>query len=493
MTQRTLPLSTVIDVTTRIAVGGVPSKTFGLGLLLTTDDGLAAGGSGKVRLFEDLAGVTDALGSGGVADDAAVWFGADPAPKNLYIGRWASSDVSTTLRGGVAPDAADFTTSTGSISLNGNDITGIDVSAASITLAQVATAVQSAIQGTTGYAGATFAYDTDRFLLTLADGSPITGGALQAAATGTDLTGFLGMNDSSDPTYLQGHDAEAVGDALAEIVGLATAGSPVAIMLASDIADTVGGVDVRDAVSAYAQAGDHVFALLDTTDAALVTDDTTSALASAYGNGRSHVAPVYSVSGEKPDIGLLALMSGQNLSSPASIITPHGKAITGVQPSYLTSTQLAELTRKRSNVYTSVAGLPALLGGYTAAAGNWLDAVWWVLWAKNEIELAAWNAMRGSRRLTNAILRDSLGQVMTKGVRNGGIKPGGQASAATKADVIAVTGDENFDGVMSAGYIIWIDRTPTDVDRENRIGRFKIWCVGSEAIHKVMGDLVFQG
>ena len=117
------------------------------------------------------------------------------------------------------------------------------------------------------------------------------------------------------------------------------------------------------------------------------------------------------------------------------------------------------------------------------------------MWIRNELELNIWNAARASRRLTVAILGSAIDSVMRKGVRNGGIQPGRTVRGSTKADIIATTGNQAFDGVLSAGYLVHIgalaDQTQVDID--NRMAPpIKIWAKGSEAIHRADVDLVFQ-
>ena len=90
----TLPVSTVVDIDTAIRSGGVLRTQFGTGLLITLDDALPAGGSNKAQVYADIASVNAALSAGTALDAATVWFGADPPPKSLYIGRWATTDVS---------------------------------------------------------------------------------------------------------------------------------------------------------------------------------------------------------------------------------------------------------------------------------------------------------------------------------------------------------------------------------------------------------------
>ena len=200
--------------------------------------------------------------------------------------------------------------------------------------------------------------------------------------------------------------------------------------------------------------------------------------------------------GEKPDVGLMALMSAQNLNNQNSIVTAHAKAIPGVASSDITPTQYEELKRKRVNIVTNVGGLSRLVGGYTSRAGYWLDAQWWLLWLKNEMETAVWNAMGNSRRLTSGILTDEVTAVLEKGVRNGGIQAGGSVNASTKADIIATTGNQEFNGTLVGRLcLVGPTRVPTHSQRTGPTGHgnFKAWLAPSEAIHEVMGDIVLSG
>ena len=90
-----LDISTFVDITTQVAAGGVPLERFGRGLLITTDDALSAGGSGKVQLYTTLNGFSGDFDAGDAMDAASVWFSADPIPQGLWVGRWA--DVRTRI------------------------------------------------------------------------------------------------------------------------------------------------------------------------------------------------------------------------------------------------------------------------------------------------------------------------------------------------------------------------------------------------------------
>ena len=493
-----LDVSTFVDIRTQIAAGGVPSVDFGRGLLVTINPAIAAGGPGKAMLFNNIPEATRVLGAGDALDAATVWFSANPGPQSLWVGRWATTDVSTALRSGAAPTvaagAAPLNSATAAFALNGNDVTA-DLSAA-LSYTAIATAFQIAIVASAGvFTGATFTFDAvgARFLLTLASAAAINPPYFGTPSTGTDVSAALGFAQSDNPTYLLGHDTETITEALGELDAIAA--GAVGVMLAGDVPLTVGAVDTRTAAAAWTQAGDKIFGLRETAAQALVTNDATSHSALAFAANQGKVASVFDSAGALPDIGLLALMSSQRLNQPASIITAHAKALPSVVASDVTPTQYEELARKRVNVVTRVGGLSRLVGGYTSRAGYWLDASWWLLWIKNEMELGIWNAMGSSRRLTPGHLTDAVSQILNVGVLNGGIQPGGTLNAATRSDVVSTTGNVDFDGTLATGWLLWVARPSqiSQVDRENRIGRFKAWLAPSPAIHEVMGDIVLSG
>ena len=487
-------VSTQVQITARTVAATVASEASRRGLLVTTNDAvLSAAGSGKVRLFDDLAAVTAAFGSAPVVDDATVWFSADPQPQGLYVGRWDAADVETSLRGAPAtapPGSGALDAANGTFTLNDIDV-GVDLSSAD-TYAAVATAIQTAVQAVTGFASATFVYDTDRFVLTLADATAITGGALgdTTVTTDTDIAEALGMADTSDRTYILGGDEQTLAaglDSMIEVFGTA----PMSVMLASDVPDTASGRDTRNDSAAWAQANQVVFALNETAAGALTANETTSHAAQAFAAQQSYVGAVYAAATEKPDVGMMALFSAVDFNQPASLITAHGKTLPGVEPVNLTNVQAAELERKRCNVYTTVGGQPAMLGSYTARSGHWLDAVIWLRWMQDQLNIGVFNSIRATARFSRAALFDNLNSIMQTGVRNGGLQPGRTVNAATRAEIVSVTGNTDFDGVLTAGYIVWVDPSPTDADREARTARVRIWAVGSEAIHKVFGTLYF--
>ena len=280
-------IGTLVKIDTQIAAGGVPRLPFGRGLLITADDLLPASGNGKVRLFETLKEAVDLFAADSDALAAArVWFGADPAPQDLYIGRWAHVVVNTKLRGG-EPAAASTLAATNSTFMIGDTVTITTDLSTAMTYAAIAAAIETQIQAAAGiYGGADFDYEDGIFVLTLggADALPAEFFSNTSVGTDTDIAALLGMDEDSNPSYLPGSVAESAEGAIAAMTGIALGGKPVGLMLAADapLTDPTTSEDTRAELAAYAQANDLVFALLDVADQALISNDTTSESALAY-------------------------------------------------------------------------------------------------------------------------------------------------------------------------------------------------------------------
>ena len=490
-------ISEFFKVTTRILAGGVPRQVFGQGLILTTDDTLAAGGSGKAKKFTSIQDVGDTLDEATEPyKAAAAWFAQDPAPQNLYIGRWATEDVATTLRGGTPAALTALAAANSTFNLNGTNFT-VDLSSAS-TYAEVATAVQTQIANT--ITGATFVHNTTAFLLTLADASAITDGVFKphSGGTGTDISAALGMAAASNPTYKQGSDAELIAGAINAVLAvipddvtivMVDNGVPASVTVSSTTEQTY------DALAAAAEASQLFAFLPERSDAALVANETASLAARIFALQNNRTPVVYdAAAGGHKAVSAAALYSAQDFNVPASIITGFGKTLPGQAADIIGTTGLAELNRKRTNWYTYVGGLPTFGEGWSPKAGTWIDARYWLDWMANELELAAFNAARASRRLTVAQLYAALDEAMQKGVRSGGIGVGRTVSAAMKADIIQTTGNNAFDGVLTDGYLIHIGRLADQpqVDIDNRMSPpVKVFAAGSEAIHRASIDLLF--
>ena len=75
MPRRGLAVSTFVRLTTQISAGGVLRTAYGTGLLVTTEDGIPAGGAGKIKGYADIEAVEVDFASGEALAAARVWFG----------------------------------------------------------------------------------------------------------------------------------------------------------------------------------------------------------------------------------------------------------------------------------------------------------------------------------------------------------------------------------------------------------------------------------
>ena len=500
-------ISEFFRVTTRIQAGGVAAQNFGLGLLITSDASIPAGGPNKAQKFSTILAVGEVFDSASDPYKAAqAWFSQDPIPQELYIGRWATSDIATTLFG-ETPDilTALQAVTAGSFVVGSAEITAVDLSGAG-SFADVAGTIQTAIQAAgsvdSRLTGVTFTYSVSdtRFELTLATGADLGNGYFGDATTGTALATLLGMNEAVNPTYAIGSDQETIAGCIDNILAVAP-DVPYFVMLDNGVPSSLATEDTSQALSERVEAGRMAAFIQETTFAALASGDVTSDAALAFADQYARTFTIYS--GKLDDhkhISGSALYSAQNFDQPNSVITGMGKTLPGQAADRLNDTQFAELKRKRVNSYTFIGGLPTLAEGWMAQAGVWSDARIWLDWIANELELSLWNLVRSVTKIPAtgfgvAIIKETLATVMEKGVRNGGIGPGLTVSPAMKADIRSTTGNHDFDGVLVSGYLIHVGRLSlqTQVDRDNRLSPpIKIWAKGSSAIHRANVDLIFE-
>ena len=495
-------INDVVRVSATIRGGGVAVDAFGGGLIITTDATLPAGGNGKIAKFSSLAAVREVFGdTTSPALAAAAWFGVDPSPGRLWIGRWAHVDVATRLIGGtvsVGADAAPLNANNASFTVNGQTVSGLDLSGTDHdTYAEIATDIQTAIVALGGiFEGATFAFADNRFTLTLSGGNVITpefGTATDenGMIVGTDISAALAMTTAAGAVYRQGHDAETLQGALAEfeeqLPGFYF------LMLDSGVPAMFGaGASTARSLAAAAAGGRYQYAMLGSGDSVLTVNESDSELAvvSALGSGRAfgnwqrrpgHLA-----------VGAAARMSAQDLSNGGRVVNPNLRELAGITPDEITDTQAEELTRKRINYYVNRLGRPGYTAGWTFDPDEWIDARMLVDWLAWELELAIFTLLSTEDLVPQTIagmatLRETINAVMEKGVRSGGIAPG-MVSSTVAGEIRSTTGNRSFNGFLSNGYLTHIGSlaNQTQTDRVRRLAPPAIvWAKGSGAVNFV--------
>ncbi len=588
----TLPIDTFFSVRTQIAVGGVPSQTYGRGLVLTTDPNISAGGEGKVRFFTTADSVQDLFGSESTATKAArEWFSYNPYPEGVYIGRWAHQFVPTVLRGSqlsasatsldalrnaaasfrilgsdvsVNTSAADSfaavaqiieteLTSRGSLTgrigsidvsaggsgyssvpsvsiaaptgaagvqatadavLNGQSVESITITNPGAGYESVPTITFSGGGGGSGadatavlernalvpaLTGATFQFQNSSFVLSLASSEALDPPYFDLSndAPDNDISIALGMG-IVNATYLQGSEVETPSEAVSRILDFLPDATPSYLAYDDGVPRVYGDEDLEVDVNlwTYVETTDLIFSFTDTSlSARRSRTEQTSLFARCVNLALRRTMVCLGDDDKRPHIAALAALSSINWDQPRSIITLFAKSFPGIAPTPITVEEADIIKNKRGNFYTNIGGVPSFAEGFMAAPGYWADAVAFNTWMANELKLAKWAAARQSGRLSVAILKSALTEALAKGVRNGGLQPGRNVGHVTAKDIIDTTGNVAFDGVLTAGYLVYIGdvSAQTTTERTERQGPpIKIWAVGSEAIHSAHTDFIFE-
>ena len=493
-------VSEIIRITSRIVPRGELRKTFGVTLFLTTDDNnvLDAAGPGRIQTYGKLSDLTDA----GFPTDsepylaARTYFAQDPFPKALIVGRWAKANVPSRLVGGklsiTAPNAA-MKNATATFVLRGEDHS---INSASITtFTAYATALQAEVRSELSSSNITVTWDAteQRFTLEAPDQQDFSDLASPTGA-GTDISGLIGWTAETGAKAILGNDAEDVEDALNAVEDLDSSFYFICIEKTENDADSAADI------SAWA-AAKQVQSFLESSDTDVLTtaeSGSPAAVISALESARTNFS--WSSKEKYLNISAAARLSGVNMNGVNSLITLNLKTMPNVDPDIdLTATQINELMRKNINYYTKFGASSAYRDGRNLKPGIWTDVQFFVDWFVNATQTAAFNALYSSNRIPQtptgiATIREAIEGVCQNAIRNGGIAPG-TVAPSTKADIISVTGNEEFNGFLSNGYLIHAgslaDQAQSDREARNS-PPFRVWLKGSGAVHQIDIDITME-
>lgn len=493
MVTEALSLDRIIRIRSTITPTQPLRTDFGRALLITSSTTIRP--PNRTRVYSSLAGVAEDFDTTStVYLDAQTYFSASPYPSNLVVGRWASVEEGAELVGAAPGTLAELQAVTaGTLIFGAVTISAIDLSAAA-TFADVATALQTAIQGGTGYGSATVTYTDGVFVMTV----PNSAGAAAPATpipTGTAAT-VIGFTDG---TSVEGYLADTdIADALAEIKAVDSSW----YWVAADrgiVSDTDLG-----ALAAAVQADGSSQAGIDTVGAGILTANETTSLAASIANfGYDRVFTTWKLAREPLALAIIARMSSVDFSGDNTLVNPNGRNLPGISPDALASdiAGVNELERKRTNYYTVFGALARFRAGWTANPTVWMDSRYFLDWLTETIQLDLDNYLTQNPTRTPQTPLGQAGMIATvvsslrKGVRNGGIAPG-QISESIANDIRLATGNIDFDGYLTTGYLVYAAPFSTLSDAQIRARQapsIRVWVKGSGAINEVDGDLVFEG
>lgn len=368
----------------------VPRLGFGKALLLS----YSASWAERVRTYSSLAGVAADFSTTTSPEylAAAAYFGQNPRPSTLKIGRGANAP---TLAYTITPTAANSTIY--SITVRGEGVTTTTVtytSDASATVAEICAGLETALNGVTG-----------------------------ANFTATDNT----------------TNVDVTGDAAGDWFTLEVSQFSL-LDIAVDHADPGVAADLN----AIQAEDDDWYCLLTNynSDACVKAADAwiaaqkkiyifdspeTEAATTAAGNGelfddlkdlaRARTAPIW-----HPYTGdmMAAASAGKNLPQDPGSITWKFKTLSGVQPVTLTDTHKTNLRARNANFYVTVGGNNIMTDG-TTADGDFIDVQRGIDWIENEVQTEVFANLLGPGKIpyTNAgvtVITSAIKAVLARAV-----------------------------------------------------------------------------
>lgn len=497
-------ISKIVRVSSQITGGGVLRRDFGIMLFITTDKSVL--GTGSNRIVE-IANTDDAtIFELGTEPRTAldILYQQIPFPKNTIVGRWIDEDVPAEIEGGSPSTFAVLNAiNDASFECKGEDFTAIDLTVPS-DLDGIATAIQTALRTGTD---ADFTDATCTYNVTEARFEVTTGTSVGASATltvfsptdplvGTDVSELLGLGTTA--TLNQGADEETITEAIEAIIALND--SPYFITVENTIVD----FDTLNEVRVWVSSRAYMFFMDNFEAGALTPGESASVLAQFFAFQPERVAAMWSATKDYKALSFAGRFSSVNFSGSNTIITGNLKELPGTLSDDINTTEQGALEEKYSNYYAPFfsTGSPSVNGVFNGTAMKpsiWIDVRYFLDWAVNAIRVDVFNLLRNSNKVPQteagvAAIQGVIEDIMIQAVRNGGIAPG-QLSAEAELDVQLSTGNSDFDGFLTTGYLIYAPGifTMSQSDRNQRKAPpFKVWMKGSGAIHEVDIALIFE-
>ncbi|MDE2848208.1 MAG: DUF3383 family protein [Gemmatimonadota bacterium] len=477
-----------VQVTARITPGIEPSRDFGVTMLL---DSVSAAVTDKdqaqairsVNAYSSLQEVTAAGFPDAVEAAAGVYFSQDPYPKDLVIGTAMRVVQPTIIIGqdatATTQDAIRALGASAAFSLNGVSVT-VDLSSAT-TLATAGTLLAAALNAESSFSGINISVDGTSLIVQIPSTIAIaTGFAAGSAATALGLTG-------DDVVMLaRVAAAEDFNTALARI-----AGSLVDFYWVG-VTSAISAVQADiEAVATWVAAQEAKQLIFDVSGSPVLVAGESASIGAVMSAKRQNAVSAIFGSDDK-GIGYCGIFSSVDFDVPGGQITGKFKRIQGTTADKLTVTQIAELDRKRINHYTR----------YTAQGtsfGTWIDAQYWIDWFSDTLRREVEQLFIGTGVIPYTsggaeAVRDTIIGVCESGVTNGGIAPN-TVSPALRSEIRRVTGNTDFDGFLSTGYLVHVESvaSQSQADRSTRTGPgVKVFVKGAGAIHELAIDVTLE-
>ena len=512
-----LDISQVVRVTDRLTPTVVPTRNFGRTLFVTAaatvsdiDDigkAIADDAGQPFSTARQVAETYDATDERYRA--AQTYFAQSPYPQDLIFGAHHSAARLGLVKGRevTLTRAQIQALNTQSFTFLGQTgtITGIPTGS-SLTWTQLDTNLSTSANALSGVTGAAL-------------GTLERGAGSQTVPSGATTFRFIASYPSALLTVAALDTDAGFSGPAAEIMGLTGEGVQFAPAQAASasIAETLSRLDAEDdswywfslsdalaatdanveSASEWAESRRKFFAYGTNEVGVLTANESTSQAYDIFDAERERTFTVFSRTQDHKALSVCAWFSSANYEGAGPLPVGNLAQLPNTIPDTLSEAAIAELERKRINFYTRTEGTGVLREGW--AADGFIDARVFVDWLVSAIQTGVFNTLRGARRvpLTNqgiALIGAAIDDALQRGVRNGGLAPG-EVSNELRAEIVQATGNADFDGVLTSGYLVHVPIASdiTESDRSaRRVTGIRVFANGSSAIHNLDIDLTFR-
>jgi hypothetical protein len=392
-----LSVSDVVNVSVSLSPQAAQVRNFGS--LLVLGDSSVIDVQTRIRQYSSLSQVGADFGSTAPEYFAAtLYYGQNPQPLTLFIGRWAATSTPGQLFGGIptvtpAQLLSNFQVITNggvNFTVNGSPVNLTGLNFTSVTsLNGVASVIQAAFSGQ-----ATCVWDAvySRFeFRSVATGSSASF-SFGTPGSGTDISGpsALAVTSSSGGYLAQGTLGETIETAVTTLIDLSNAWYGLQIAATAAIADADY---VNVAAIIEAQSPPAIFGVTTQEASALNPQSTTDLAAILQAGGFTHSFCQYSSASPYASASIFGRAFSVNFNGSNTTITLKFKQEPSVTAETLTETQAAALNAKNCNVWVNYDNATAILQQGTMANGYFFDEIHGADWFQNQIQTDVYNAL----------------------------------------------------------------------------------------------------
>lgn len=440
-----LPVSRLIDVTINMSPLAAQGANLNTALIL--------GASAVIDTNERMRsyGTIDAVASdfGNTAPEylaALLYFQQTPQPSQLYIGRWAKTATSGSLRGAVLTTAQKDITAWKAVA-NGSFKVTIDATVKTLSaldfsavtnLNGVATVI------TTALAGATCVWNGQQFVIT----SPTTGTTSKVSyatptGSGTDISAMLGLTSGVASAPVDGIAPEAPDAAVALFLNRFS-NKFLGLMFADTSLTNAQHVAIASLIEADQR---HIYGATSQEPQALDPTSTTDLLATFDALKLKYSFAQYSSSSPYAAASMFGRLLTTDFNANNSTITLMYKQEPGIVPESLTSSQADAIQAKNGNVFVEYSNDTAIIQYGVTPSGIFIDSVYNSIWFQNRVQTDVYNLLYQSPTKIpqtdagNALIAATIEAACDAAVNNGYLAPGvwnsGGFGALRQGDTLA--------------------------------------------------------